>query len=223
MRWHLPCDLPDRQIAVRIDPMEFGAAGLLAALGLVAALATGCSRQPGALSDQGPASSQQLPFDDSSDKNGISPTASLALGEVPGGTPITVRMESAVSSATAHAGDSFHALLDEPIIVQGRTIAPRGAAVSGRFLAAKASGRLQEPGYLRITLTAISVSGRSLALQTSSIFVKGGSHEQRNLLLVGGGSGGGAGSAIATGKRDIELPAERQLTFRLTQALPVPR
>ncbi len=123
-------------------------------------------------------------------------------------------------------------------------MAPRGAAVRGKVLAAKASGRLREPGYLRLALSSISIDGKSVPLQTSSLFVKGASHEKRDLVLIGGGTGagaligglagggkgaligsavgaaGGTGGAYATGKEDVQFLAERRLTFRLTQALP---
>ncbi|HLB87408.1 MAG TPA: hypothetical protein VJK29_07125 [Terriglobales bacterium] len=218
----------------------------LAALALALAMTVGCSRQPVQQgSDENAAGDQQLPFDRASDKKGISPTGSLMPAAIPAGTPITIRLQSAVSSAASHAGDSFEAVLDEPIIVQGQTVAPRGTAVTGKVVDAKASGRLQDPGYLRLTLTDISVNGKSLPMQTSSIFVKGGSHEKRNLEMIGGGAGGGAligalagggkgaligsavgaaggtGVAYATGKKDVGFAAERRLTFRLTQPLPV--
>jgi hypothetical protein len=150
-----------------------------------------------------------------------------------------------LSSAASQSGDSFDAVLDEPIVIDGQTVAPRGAAVTGRVVAAKASGRLQDPGYLRLTLTSIEVNGKALPLQTSSIFAKGGSHEKRNLAMIGGGAGagaliggiagggkgaligsaigaaGGTGTAYATGKKDAGFSAERRLTFRLTQPVPV--
>jgi hypothetical protein len=225
--------------------------GKLAAFVLFAAvlILSGCSHQPGAQdtdqrssADQSTAS-QQLPFERASGKSGISPTASLASAGVPAGTSLTIRMQSAVSSTSAHSGDSFEAVLDAPIVIQGETIAPRGAVVRGKVVDAKASGRLRDPGYLRLTLTSISIHGKSLPLQTSSIFVKGASHEKRDLVLIGGGTGagalfgglagggkgaligsavgaaGGTGGAYATGKKDVEFAAERRLTFRLTQAV----
>jgi hypothetical protein len=206
----------------------------------------GCSRQPGGqASDRNPSDGQQLPFEQASQKNGISPTAALISAGVPAGTAITIRMQSAVSSATARPGDSFEAVLDEPIVIQGQTLAPRGAHLKGKVVDAKASGRLRGPGYLRLTLIAISIGGRSLPLETSSLFVKGASHEKRDMVLIGGGTGagaligglagggkgaligsaigaaGGTGTAYATGKKDVEFPLERRLTFRLTQTLPV--
>ena len=217
----------------------------LAVLLLILALAVGCSRQPGVQADETANTDQQLPFDRPADKNGISPTGSLTPAAIPAGTPLTIRLQSSLSSAASQSGDSFDAVLDEPIVIDGQTVAPRGAAVTGRVVAAKASGRLQDPGYLRLTLTSIEVNGKALPLQTSSIFAKGGSHEKRNLAMIGGGAGagaliggiagggkgaligsaigaaGGTGTAYATGKKDAGFSAERRLTFRLTQPVPV--
>ncbi len=218
----------------------------LLALMLLLALTAACSRQPAApTSDESAATDQQVPFEHTSKKEGLSPTASLMPSAIPAGTPITIRLQSSLSSAASQSGDSFEAVLDQPIIVQGQTLAPRGAAVTGKVVEAKASGRLHEPGYLRLTLTAISVNGQSLPVQTSSIFAKGGSHEKRNLAMIGGGAGagaligglagggkgaligtavgaaGGTGAAYATGQKDVAFGSERRLTFRLAQALSV--
>lgn len=221
--------------------MKFWTTSSLVVLVLALVLAAGCSRQPGVQSDEREGNDQQLPFDRAADKNGISPTGSLTPAAIPAGTPITVRLQSSLSSAASHSGEPFDAVLDEPIVIDGQTVAPRGATVTGRVVAAKASGRLHDPGYLRLTLTAIEVHGKSLPMQTSSIFAKGGSHEKRNLAMIGGGAGagaliggiagggkgaligsmigagGGTGAAYATGKKDVGFSAERRLTFRLTQ------
>ena len=164
---------------------------------------------------------------------------------LPAGTPLTIRLQSGVSSASSHSGDTFDAVLDEPVIIQGQTVVPRGATVTGRVVEAKASGHLQDPGYLRLTLDKISISGKAVAVQTSSLFVKGGSHEKRNLEMIGGGAGagaligglagggkgaligtavgaaGGTGVAYGTGKKDVGFGPERRLTFKVTQSVPV--
>ena len=179
-------------------------------------LCVACSRR---LSDDN-TNSDQLPFEYTADKNGISPTASLIPAELPPGTQITIRLQAAISSIESHSGDGFDAVLDKPILFQGQTIAPTGSAVKGRVLAAKASGRSQDPGFLRITLTEISLKGRVLSLQTSSIFAKGISRDRRKFR-------GGAGvvkevrkTAGTTGNRDAGFSTEEQLTFRLTQPWP---
>lgn len=160
---------------------------------------------------------------------------------VPTGTILNVRLQSSISSATAAPGESFDAVLDEPLVVQGKTVAPRGAAVTGRVTEAKASGRLHDSGYLRLTLASVTINGKAVPVDTSSIFAKGANHNRRNAELIGGGAGagtligalagGGKGALIGglvgagagttgaytTGKKDVAFGAERRLTFRLVQ------
>ncbi|HET9366266.1 MAG TPA: hypothetical protein VFP71_14770, partial [Candidatus Angelobacter sp.] len=176
-------------------------------------------------------SSQQLPF-----------TENKAL-VVPANTAIYVRLQQSLSSSTAQSGQIFAAVLDEPLIVDGQTLAPEGTAVTGKVVAVRESGHLHNAGYLRITLSALSVNGKSVPLQTNSVFVSGGSYKKRNLAFVGGGAGGGtllgalaggskgavigggasgAGgttAAYATGKKEVGFIAERRLGFRLMQPL----
>jgi hypothetical protein len=214
--------------------MESGKAAFLAPLILVMALAPGCSRQQPSLlaPNQGPVSGRPLPFENPSVEGGNYPTASLASSNLPPGTLLTVRIRSAVSSATCHAGDSFDALLDEPLVLDGQTVLARGAEVTGRVVAAKASGPF-DPGYLRLRLTGISISGKPVKLETSSVFLKGGSRPVREVALLGKGAvpgalvdrvAEGAGSqrsAQPSANNDVEFPAAGRLTFLLTQALPI--
>lgn len=217
---------------------------LIASLALMLSLSIACGKQTGIPGEEAADDSQKLPFDRDSRSAGISPSQSMlpVARKLPAGTPITIRLRSAVSSTASHAGDTFEGTVDEPIVIDGQTAVARGAAVTGRVLAAKSSGRLHDPGYLRIALVNLNVGGKSLPIETSSIFAKGGSHEKRNLAMIGGGAGagaligglagggkgaligtaigagGGTGAAYATGKKDVSFGSERRLTFRLAQA-----
>jgi hypothetical protein len=190
---------------------------------------------------------RQLPFSGSADANSTPPPPSkpIAAQNVPVGTPISIRLLSAVSSATAVPGQQFEATLDQPLVLNGETIAAAGTHVIGRVVSARSSGRLHNPGYLRLTLISMSLNGKTVPLQTSSIFVKGVSHKNRNIAMLGGGAGAGAliggiagggrgaliGSAIGatagaagaygTGKREVGFRAERRLTFRLMQPVSI--
>jgi predicted small lipoprotein YifL len=153
---------------------------------MLAITLAGCSQRGGLpVTIENQATNDQLPFSTASDKDGIFPTGSLTPTAIPAGTPVTIHVQLSLSSATSHSGDSFEAVLDQPIIVRGREVAPRGAIVAGKILDARASDQLQEPGYMRLALTAISINGKSFPIQTSSIFVKRGAHGNTNPTVIG--------------------------------------
>jgi hypothetical protein len=190
----------------------------------------GCSRQLVLSQSTGAAGTGQLPFDRVSDGGGVSPTAPFAFEGLPAGTEITIRLRSALSSADSRVGDSFEAVLDESVILAGKTVAPRGAPVTGSVVDTKASAG-HDPGYLRMTLASIAMNGRSIPLRTSSIFAKGGSYEKRTAATVnrsraGGdgtvpealaGYGAGTGSSSAATADDVRFSTGHRLTFRLIQ------
>ncbi len=169
-----------------------------------------CGRPP-AESTPNVSDSQKLPFDRQSSSTGISPSQVLVPSstKLPEGTPIPVRLQSALSSASAHSGDTFNAIIDEPIVIDGQTLVSAGTSASGRVLEAKAGvsspGHSSEPGYLRIVLVSLKVESRPVTIETSSIFAKGGSREERNRANA------------STRDKDIVFGVDRHLNFRLAQ------
>ena len=194
--------------------------------------------------------------DSNSDPNAAAPFSSRVASSlglkpdvpaitIPAGTPIGVRLQNSISSASANSGDHFDAVIDEDVVVDGHVVIPKGANATGRVVAAKNSGRLHAPGYLRLALSSVSVNGKDVPVETSSIFAQGGSHKNRNLAMIGGGTaagaligglagggkgaligsaigaGAGTGTAYATGKKEVGFAAERRLTFRVTQPLTI--
>ena len=164
---------------------------------------------------------------------------------IPARTPIIVRLQQSLSSASAVPGERFEAVLDGPIVVDNEVVVPSGAYVSGHVVSVRHSGRLRHPGELALTLDDITVGNQQFRVLTSSIAVRGTSHKKRNVGWIGGGTGGGAligalaaggkgaliGSGIGaaagtttaflTGKKNVGFAAERRLQFRLRQDITI--
>jgi hypothetical protein len=162
---------------------------------------------------------------------------------IPAGTEFDVRTITNLSSSENQPDQTWEGTLESPVIVEGREVIPKGADVNGRVVTAVPSGRLSKRAELSVTLTSVSVRGRRYSIVTSNVSQEEGSKTKRDVLLIGGGAGAGAaigavagggkgaaiGSAIgaiagttgaaATGKRDIKLPPESVLRFRLQQNL----
>jgi hypothetical protein len=137
-----------------------------------------------------------------------------------------------LSSADVRTGDSFAAVLDQPIVLAGKTVLPGGSPVVGTVLAAQAFEPSQDSGYLRLTLASITVNGKRLLLQTSSIFAKGPSSTQPKARVATPSSNGkvlvpaketdfgpDAQANYAVKNRDVRFSTGHRFTFRLTEPL----
>lgn len=165
---------------------------------------------------------------------------------IPAGSLVNVRITENLSSETAQPGDTFHGVLETPLEVNGKTIYPRGSAVTGRVRAVETSGRLSRPGVLELELIRVESGGKSSALSTDPWILKGKSHTKSNVTKIGGGAalgtiigaiaGGGKGAAIgagvgaaagtgvaaATGKQPAKVESEAVITFTTTAAASAP-
>lgn len=165
--------------------------------------------------------------------------------EIPAGTVLTVRLDSAVGSKSSEAGDRFTASVAEPVEVDGAVVIPKGAEASGIVHEAVPAGRIKGGSKLRISLDRVTIAGKRYNIESSSVEQAGKGRGKRTAAMGGGGAavgaliggltgggkgaaigalvGGGAGTAGAayTGNRDIELPAETMLSFKLTEAVEV--
>jgi hypothetical protein len=165
---------------------------------------------------------------------------------VPEGTDLTVVLDQTISTASSRSGDSFRATLTSPVVIDGKTVLPKDAPVTGHIVESVPSGRLKGVAKLDLTLDSIEVNGKSFDLATDDEARKGKNHNKRNGVLIGGGAGLGAiiggvagggvgavvGSAVGagagtagaayTGKKDIRVPAETALTFRLVRPVTIP-
>ena len=162
---------------------------------------------------------------------------------VPAGTTLTVRLGQAVGSKISSPGQSFTATLATPVEVGGRTIIPAGAAARGVVTEAKPLGRFKGGAVLQIKLNSVTVNGTEHSIDSSAVTRSEKGKGKRTAVLTGGGAGlgaligglagggkgaaigalagagaGGAGSAF-TGNKDVVLPAESAVSFKLEAPL----
>jgi hypothetical protein len=165
---------------------------------------------------------------------------------VPEGTELNVVLDQSISTAANRSGDSFQASLASPVIVDDKTVIPQDALVKGHIVDARPSGHLRGVPRLELTLDSVEVNGEPYEIATGDFGRRGKNHNKRNGILIGGGAGlgaviggvggGGVGALIGssvgagagtagaafTGKKDIRLPAETTLSFRLSRPVTIP-
>jgi len=209
--------------------------------------AAGCSKKPqdssGTTSTAtDSASSSAVP---GSSKSGAMEHMASQPVTVPEGTVLTVRLNETVSSKNNSSGDRFTATVEEPVEVGGSVVIPKGASVTGTVAEAKSLGKIKGSATLRLVLDSVTVKDKKYEIQTSAVArsVKGkgkrtaefggGGAAAGALLgaLAGGGKGAGIGALVGggagvaggafTGNKDIVLPAETMLSFKLLQPLEV--
>jgi hypothetical protein len=156
-------------------------------IGLTLLIGVGCSRRLGVPAEEGTAEASQAPFhDDSSPLAESTALPSSDVGpesrppfqnahNVPAGTLLMVRLDDPIAGDRAGGQNSFEASIDQPVVIEGNTLIPRGATVTGHVESARLSKVKPGRGYVRLVLQSVQVSGIDLPLHTASLFVRQGS------------------------------------------------
>jgi hypothetical protein len=164
-------------------------------------------------------------------------TLTQAATSIPAGTAITVTIDQSISSKTAQAGQGVVATVAQDVTEDGRVVIPKGAHAKLVVSSAQASGRLSTPAKLWLRLKSVEVHGKTYTIATSSSGRTMGGKGKRDAGFIGGGAGAGAligglagggkgaligaaagagagtAGAAATGKKEVEFPAETRLRF----------
>ncbi len=159
------------------------------------------------------------------------------------GDTLTIRLNSELNSGKNTAGTRFSGIVEQSVTHNGKTLVPKGAAVEGYIREASTSGRLAGKAEFHLHLDGLTIDGKRYSITTQPEVRSGVGHRKRNTAMIGGGTaaglvigaiaGGGKGAAIgavtgaaagtggaiATGKKEILIPAETVFTFRLRDQL----
>jgi hypothetical protein len=167
------------------------------------------------------------------------PPATATSGTLPAGTNLVIRMIEAVDSQTNRVGQTFRASIDQPVMVDGQTVIPRGADAVVKLVDAKDSGKLTGRAGLTLSLQSVRINGHYVDIDTQSINKESGSQGEKTAKVAGGtaavgavigaiagggkgaaigagaGAAAGAGSQVITGGQRVHIPSETRLTFVL--------
>jgi hypothetical protein len=152
-------------------------------------------------------------------------------------------MNQGINVKHAQAGETFSGTIVNLVNVDGNTVIPAGSTAEGVVVRAHKRGHFKGASVLQLTLTGLNVNGQHYRIDTSKLtrtkkgkgkrtaaFIGGGSGLGMLIggvatggvgLLVGGLAGAGAGTAGAafTGNRDVNIPAESVVSFRLAEPI----
>jgi hypothetical protein len=163
---------------------------------------------------------------------------------VPTGTVLSVRLTQAIDVDAAQTGMTFKSVLDDPVMLGGQVVLPRGAAVELQAAKVEQAGKMKGADRITLKANSIAMGGRKYEIATTYVESKGSGEGKKTARKVGGGAGlgaivggiagGGTGAAIGAaagaatgaivasqGTEHLKLEAETRLQFTLNAAVTV--
>jgi hypothetical protein len=163
---------------------------------------------------------------------------------IPSGTQLNVRLTEAIDVDASKTGQTFKGLLDDPVMIGGKVVVPRSAAVVLQAAKVEQAGKFKGADLIALKANSISFAGRKYDIVTTQVESKGSGEGKKTTRKVGGGAGlgaivggiagGGTGAAIGAaagaatgaivasqGTEHLKVEAETRLQFSLSAAVTV--
>ncbi len=175
---------------------------------------------------------------------GGAPVIRPADVNIPAGSELAIRINQSINVKHTQPGSRFDGeVVDAWTDSNGRVILPKGTPVEGVVDSSHKRGHFKGASILQRRLTSLTLNGTRYPIETrdmtrtkkgkgkrSAAMIGGGAGLGMLIggiasggtgLLIGGLAGGGAGTAAAglTGNRDLDIPAESIVRFRLSDDL----
>jgi hypothetical protein len=172
------------------------------------------------------------------------PPVQTAEVNIPAGSTLAIRINQSISVKHTPPGTPFDGEVVDPWTDgNGRVVLPKGTPVGGIVDVSHRRGHFEGSSILELRLTSLTLNGTRYPLETRDLtrtkkgkgkrsaamigggtglgMLIGGVASGGTGLLIGGLAGAGAGTAGAglTGNRDIVIPAESIVHFRLADDL----
>jgi hypothetical protein len=163
---------------------------------------------------------------------------------VPMGTVLSVRLTEGIDVDAAQAGMTYKAVLDDPVMIGGKVVIPRSAAVVLQAAKVEQAGKFKGADKITLKANSLAFGGRKYEIVTAQVEEKGSGEGKKTTRKVAGGAGlgaiiggiagGGTGAAIGAaagagtgaivasqGTEHLKLAAETRLQFTLSAAVTV--
>ena len=164
--------------------------------------------------------------------------------QVPSGTVINIRLTQGIDVDASQTGQTFKAIVDDPVMLNGSIVIPRGATAVLQAAAVQQSGKMKGSDKITLKMNSIGFGGNVYQVTSAYVETKGSGEGKKTARKVGGGAGlgaivggiagGGSGAAIgaavggatgavmaSSGEEHLQLPAETRLQFQLSAAVNV--
>lgn len=156
--------------------------------------------------------------------------------EVPSGTELDARLQTALNSGTAQVEDRFEATTLVDLTADGRVAIPSGSVLRGVVSSVEAATRTNRTAKMTVTFDQVTVNGRDYPIRGTVTQALEGEGIKGDLpkagagaaiggilgAVLGGGKGallgvliGGGGTIAATEGKELELPQGTVLRVRL--------
>ena len=153
-------------------------------------------------------------------------------------------LTQAIDVDATQTGMTFKALVDDPVMLGGKVVVPRNAAVVLQVAKVEQAGKMKGADKISLKANTLSFGGRKYDIVTAHVEQKGGGEGKKTTrkvvggaglgAVIGGIAGGGTGAAIGAvaggasgavvarhGTEHLKLPAETRLQFTLNSAVTV--
>jgi hypothetical protein len=194
-----------------------------------------------------PAAGAPVPVASGPTVSAVPPPPPPANLTITAGTTLAIRVDQRISVKTSRVGDTFTGEVVEPVLNpdDSSVVIPKGSPVGGVVDESHRRGHFKGRSLLELRLTSLTLNGTQYPLTTKDLAETKKGKGKRSAAMIGGGAGlgmlvggvatggvglvvgglvgGGAGTAAAglTGNRDLDIPAESIVHFKLADDLVV--
>jgi len=163
---------------------------------------------------------------------------------IPTGTAFRVRTIDPIDVDVTQAGAKFAGSLDDPIMIGGDVVVPRGATVTLVASKVQQGGKMKGSDLIELKVNNIIIRNRSYSVVSTVSEAKTGGEGKKTAgkvaggaglgAIIGGIAGGGKGAGIgalvgaaggtaiaASGQPHLKIPPETRLNFQLAADLKV--